>query len=444
MSKIVSVAVILSLSFMSNLGLAEEYSTGEQSFQERSTYLRENKDPQSTKVESENFETTETTEPTTFEREPVGLIFDRHLSPFAGAEAMISVLRAYQALDDTVFQSSVGDQSFAMIAGRLGKLLFIEGLLSSTEVIAQHEVFGHGFRAREFHIPNLRYRVTPWSGWISMNALKFNQLSENEKIAIIAGGMEGTSILARQIRTRWFNSQSRSIDSREAHLYISASLDQTLYVLDTKQRRDKTFPIGHDVINYITEVNNWYQSPVLNTHKLRRKILFDFVDPYLFYSAYSLGNYVIEGSQLWEYPMIPVGEYRYLPAMRMALAPYGPEYQLINFVKGLEQSYIATLRYGNTGGRHSSALALDILRLISSDLLFIDGKAELWHQPKMFAATAAVAKGHYGAALSLVARYRIAPKIDIMGQAGYKTTGYMPGEVLKHSPILRIGFAAYL
>jgi len=440
MSRLLRIALIASFSLIPGFALAEEYLPSEQSFQGQS-YVGESNMLQEAKVEKATFETTETI---SFEREPVGLTFDRHFSPITGADAMITILRGYQALDDALVPSSIGDRSFGMIAGRIGKLIFIEGILTSTQMIAQHEVFGHGYRAREAHLPNLRYRVTPWSGWIAMNAIKFNELSSNEKIAIDAGGMEGTSILANRIRTRWFNSTSRNIDSREAHLYINTSLDQTLYVLDTKRRSDKTFPIGHDVINYINEVNRWYQKNVIDTHKLRRKILLDFVDPYLFYSAYSLGNYIAEGNQLWEFPMIPIGEYQYLPATRIALAPYGPEYQFINFVKGLEQSYIATLRYGNTGGRHSSGLSLDVLRLISSDLLFIDAKADLWHQPKMFATTAAAAKGHFGAALSLLARYRIAPKIDITGQAGYKTTGYMPGEALKHSPILRIGFAAYL
>lgn len=432
--------IAASLSLISGFGSAEEYAQGEQTFQGHS-YLSETSAFTENKVEKTTFETTE---PITFEREPVGLTFDRHFSPITGADAMLTILRGYQALDDALVPSSVGDKSFGMIAGRIGKLLFIEGILTSTQMIAQHEVFGHGYRAREFHVPNLRYRVTPWSGWISMNAAKFNQLSSNEKIAIMAGGMEGTSVLANRIRTRWFNSSANSIDSREAHLYLNASLDQTMYVLDTKRRGDKTFSAGHDVINYINEVNHWYQKNAIDTHKLRRKILLDFVDPYLFYSAYSLGNYIVEGSQIWEYPMISIGEYQYLPATRIALAPYGPEYQLINFIKGPEQSYIATMRYGNTAGRRSSALGLDVLKLIASDLLFIDAKADIWHQPKMFATTASTAKGHFGAALSLIARYRIAPKVDITGQAGYKTTGYMPGEVLKHSPILRIGFAAYL
>jgi hypothetical protein len=439
MFKIFLTVLTIGFSCGSNFALAERYLPNE-SF-EAPLHTTENEKFQETAIKNSTFENTETN---ALKREPVGLTFDRYFSPTTGADAMISVLRAYQVLDDAVIPNSAGDQHFGMIMGRIGKLIFIEGLLTSTQTIAQHEIFGHGYRAREFHVPNLRYHVTPWRGWISMNASKFNQLSINEQSAISAGGVEGTSILAKQIRTRWFNSQSNSIDSREADLYIRAALDQTLYVLDTKRQRDKTFPNGHDVITYITEINQWYQNTVLSSHKLRQKVLLDFIDPYLFYSAYSLGHYIIEGNQLWQYPIISIGEYQYLPAMRLALAPYGPEYQFINFIKGCEQSYIATLRYGNTGGRHSSGLSLDILRLISSDLFFIDSKADLWHQPKMFATTAAMAKGHFGAALSLVMRYRIVPKIDLTGQMGYKTTGYIPGEALRHSPILRVGFAAYL
>jgi len=199
--------------------------------------------------------------------------------------------------------------------------------------------------------------------------------------------------------------------------------------------------MGNDVISYINTVNQWYGSKVITTQKLRRQVLIDFFDPYFFYSLYSLGQYVIDGKQSFEYPMIPIGEYRYLPALRLALAPYGPEYQLFNIVKGPEFNLLATLRIGNTAGKHSRALGLEVTNIISSDLLFIDGKVDVWHQPKLFTPFAiSDADGHFGGALSIIARYRVLQQIDLFGQAGYKTTGYLPGEELKHSPILRVGF----
>lgn len=372
------------------------------------------------------------------QREPVGLIFDRTFSQVVGAEAIITAFRGYQLLDDWIAPSTAGNTSGSMIAGRFGKAIF-EGLLSTTAMVTQHEVFGHGARAREFDIHVYRYSIGPFGGSTSFNATKFNQLSLNEQIAFTAGGMEGSNILGRQIRGRWLRSQS--IDSREASLYFAVSyLDQTQYIMSTKlSNRDRTFPIGHDVFQYVNEVNRWNRGQTLTTHKLRKQALVDFLDPYLYYSIYSIGLYVIDGCQLWEYPMIPIGEYRFLPMARLVLAPYGPEYQLTTLIKGPERNIIANFRYGNTGRQHSSALGIEVSDILSSDLLFVDGKVELWNQPKLYTAFAS-GREKLGAAASLVARYRVIKQLDVLGQAGYKTTGFIPGEELKHGPILRVGF----
>ncbi len=372
---------------------------------------------------------------------PVGLTIDKHFSPYAGSEAMFTVWRGYQRLDDAVLPNSADDSSAGMILGRIVKWGAIEGILASFEMVAQHEIFGHGFRLREFGV-SAHYQVSPFEGETSFNPARYNQLSLSEQIAVTTGGVEATGVMANQLRKRWHNSNDNCLDSREASLYLFSSLDQPLYVMDTKGRDKTHFPAGHDMSQYIADINQFYQGTVLTSQKLRRKILFDFLDPYLFYSVYSIGNYMVTGNQMWEYPMIPIGEYQYLPATRMALAPYGPEYQLLNFIKTPEHNMVATLRYGNTGGKRSSAVALEVSNLVCSDLLFIDGRIDLWNQPRLFTSTATTAKEKFGGAASLVARYRIANPLELVGQLGYKTSGFMPGEVLKHSPIIRVGFLA--
>lgn len=368
------------------------------------------------------------------------LQIDRYFSPEVGSDLIISVLRGYQFLDDKLTPGNLTDNNSYIRLGRVAKFLLLEGSLVGIGEVAQHEMFGHGFRAREFHLKNLHYHITPWSGSTSFKAEEFQSLSCHEKAAVNTGGIEANSILAKELRNRWLH--SRKLDSREAHFYVATSLDQTFYVLDTKFYKDKTFLDGHDINEYINNLNQWHQRTVLTAHQLRRKILLDFLDPYLFYSLYSIGLYLIDGNQSFEYPMIPLGEYEYLPSIRMILAPYGPEYQLNNLIRKNENIIQVGLRYGNTGDRHSFGLTMEATDLLTSDLLFIGGKIDLWHQPKMFSLNSG-SGGRYGAALSLVARYFITSKIAVKGQAGYKTTGYIPGEALKHSPIFRIGLTAF-
>ena len=373
---------------------------------------------------------------------PIKFILDRYFSPIDGAYALNSALRGYMMIDDSLLPSSEGVTELTMVLGRIGKYL-LEGVLFQWGMVAQHEIFGHGFRAREFHLQNIQYRVTPWSGFTSVNYAKYLRLSPSQKIAVSAGGVEATYILARELRNDWL--ERNCMDEREAHVYLQNALDQTQYVLSTRNRR--RWPWGsdeHDILRYINQVNRWYGKTVLTGANLRRKILMDFLDPYIFFSLYSVGHYFVDGTQGFEYPMIPLGPYRYLPGFRISLAPYGPEYQLINYLQGCDQIIQATIRYGNNAHRQSYGLILDVRQLWTSELLSIDGRLDLWRQPKLFTRRAFQASNEFGGALSFFARYRVNNCLEFIGQIGYKSTGYMPGEELKHSPILRAGFAVHM
>jgi len=338
------------------------------------------------------------------ETEPFGPVLDRHSSPYVGANAIITGLRGYQWLDDNLFPSTANDTSGAMILARFGRLVVVDyALVFGTAMVAQHEVFGHGFRLREFGVKPISYKIRPLEGSATFNAAQYNQLSFSEKAAVATGGMEANTVLANQLRVRWVD--SGVIDSREATLYFLSSLDQTGYVLDMTSQ-DNTFSNGHDVAEYIRDVNGWYQRPVVSMSKLKKRAWLDFFDPYLFYSVYSMGEYVTQGTQQWEYPMLSMGEYRYLPAARMVLAPYGAEYQLSSFIKG-PYTIFANVRYGNTGSRQSSSVGVEVVNLFNSDLLKIGAKVDVWNQPKLFTPNASLSSTKLGGAASMIARYRM-------------------------------------
>jgi len=379
---------------------------------------------------------TETSVPRT-----LGLTLDRYYSPAVGSELVLSLLHGVQTLEDRWLSPKQNDTSLQPVLSRIGQFA-IEGLLWNTATTAQHEIFGHGFRAREFHMP-AHYRVNIGGGGrIRFPVANYNQLSYHERAAFNAGGMEANSRLAKDLRDQWLSHSH--MDMREAHVYLNASLDQTLYMRDTFKKDKNAMASGHDVASYIAEVNSWHGASVLTNDKLKHRALLDLLDPYLFYSLYSVGHYLHDGTQSFEYPMISLGDYQYLPALRMIPAPYGIEYQWMNFVKGPDYDIQAGLRAGKTGNLGSHTLDLELNRIFSSDILFLDLKSSLWRQPKLFTASAATTKAHMGAALSMVARYRMTQSVEFSGQAGYKTTGYMPGEILKHTPILRVGFKAFL
>ena len=366
---------------------------------------------------------------------PVGIIFDRTSSEWVGASVFISLMRGYQALDDALLPSSEGDHSAYTVLGRFGKLV-LEDVLFSTGAVAQHEIFGHGARAREFKLPVKRYQVLPYSGYTLFSS-KYNQLTLNEKIALDAAGMEGTGILARRIRDYWL--ASKFMDPREAHLYLLTALDQPLYALST-HKEPNGLRSSNDISSYVAQINQWYGHHVLSVRQLRQLALFDFLDPYLYYSIYSMGLYVFDGAKCWKYPMIPIGDYQYLPGFRVALAPYGPEVQFVNYIRSLENTLQARFRYGHTDQRRSWGIGLEATRLWSSDLINIDGKLEIWNQPRLFKATAGEATTKLGAGLWGTLRWCVFSRVELLGQVGYKSSGYVPAEPLKSGPIFRAGF----
>lgn len=365
----------------------------------------------------------------------LSLLIDKTYSPVVGADLMIFALRGYQALDDCLIPNTEGDTRFMMGVGRLGKY-FLEKLLISSLMVTQHEVFGHGARAREFHMPITKYVIRPFSGATYFSEIDYNKLHLHQKIAFTAGGMEANTILAKRIQGRWL--RSNRIDEREASLYLSSSMDETLYILGTKGITH--FTEGHDVNKYISLINNWYGEPCLTNTKLRHRVLINFLDPFLYYSWYAFGHYVYDGSQaLCDFPMISIGDYRYLPGARLSLAPYGPEYQFLNHIKTSDHIIQATLRYGNTCGQVSTGAAINITRIFTSDLLNLDLNLNVWNQPKLFTQHAQPKHQRVGFAGSVITHYEITEKLDILGQLGYKTTGFLEGETLKRGVIARIG-----
>jgi len=367
---------------------------------------------------------------------PVGIIVDPTFSQVVGASLYITLLRGYQAIDDNYFPDSQGDRSAFTVLGRLGKWI-VEDIILSTGMVAQHEIFGHGARGREFKLRITDYQVLPYKGYTEFTASSYNRLYPNEKIALNAAGMEGTGILAKRIRDYWL--ASKFIDEREAHSYAINYLDQTLYALNTKKEPNNT-NTGNDIKGYVREINSWYGKQVLSVRELRQTILWDLLDPYLWYSYYSMAMYIFDGSKCFEYPMIPIGDYQYLPGVRILLAPYGFEYQLNNYIRSAENTIQARFRYGRTDNRRSWGASLEVTRLWTSDLINLDAKAEIWNQPRLFKGNAGEATSKLGAGLWGTLRWCVNNQIELLGQIGYKSSGYVPGEPLNHGTIIRAGF----
>lgn len=372
------------------------------------------------------------------------LIVDQYWSPFAGTALNLSIFHTYTFLDDQYLPSSEGKVTVFWALGRIGKL-FIDDVISEYLMVFQHEVFGHGYRFREFDFKSIGYYVGYKHGYTdpahtSYNTNLSSTLAEPKKAAISAAGMEANAVFSQQIRENWIF--ENKIDRREAWLYLITSLDQSEYIMITD---DDETSLGNDVYAYVNEVNAWYQNAHLSPHKLHRYALWDLLDPSLYFGLYTVGDYLLKGTPHLPMPMVHVKGYDYIFSSRLLLSPFGPEFQIQNYVVTPKHKLLQiNVRYGNNSQIQSYGLDFFMRPIWRYKEWKFSNKLYLWSQPKFLKQSlAAGVKTGLGIADFVAAEYKFYKCFAAYGEFGYKTAGYIQGVPLSNSWVWRIGFSLY-
>ncbi len=354
------------------------------------------------------------------------LVFDEYFSPHVGA----SFARSLKGMYSKALPYDSERQSH-----RLLRLLVELPVIDLNLAVINHEVFGHGFRLREFNAKNIRYKIKFLSG----SAGSDTAFAINKRIGVTIGGIEASDVMAKQIRRDW--QTSGSIALHEAPMYFAGSIDQLNYIYLTK---DST---GHDINHYVSEINTLYGKNILTKRKLKQWASLGFLDPFLWYSMISMGEYVQSNQQSYAFPMLSLSqELKYLPGLRMVLTPHGPEAQFNNYFKYKDAvPFELSVNYGVLSERRSWSIALESSRLLTLEKTFdVGARFMVWKQPKIFDTdvnliTAAV-KNKAGGLLTLLGQYRVTKHAAVLMEAGYKTAGFAQAEKFKGSPIFRAGF----
>ncbi|MFM8454246.1 MAG: hypothetical protein ACKOAD_04645 [Gammaproteobacteria bacterium] len=391
-------------------------------------------------LESQNFNTSDTENYKA--KSSLKLSIDRDFSAFTGADLNHALYRSYMWLDDTWIPSSQGNTAYYAIGGRVLKTL-LESRLSYFLMIHQHEVFGHGARAREFNLPISNYSVGFNSGSVSFSGAKYLALHPHERMQFNLGGVEANTVLGNRIRNEFLEQQS--MDVRESLMYLHAWYDQTRYVMSTRYERN-LFSSGHDIQAYVSELNNWHEKQVMTGSKLRKRSSIDILDPFLFFGTYNIVKYLWNGEQGFQYPSLEFAGYSYLPTFRNQLTPYGTEIQFLNYLRTPNSNVIqAYFKYGKTGEKKSWGMGAEARELVSlekMEALKLGAKMDIWHQPRLLGAAQNTAgtKNKFGLSTSVLGSYNITNDFDLNAELGFKTKGYVLAETLKASALMRVGF----
>ncbi|MEI8320876.1 MAG: hypothetical protein WCG05_02545 [Alphaproteobacteria bacterium] len=344
-------------------------------------------------------------------------------TPFVGADLSMSVLEGYRYLDDRF--SPEPDELWKNLA------MMIPRLMVSTYVSTfQHEVFGHGTSVRQI---GQGWSVRSYSfnldGSGSTSILANRASPPQYLIAVDIAGMQATEVLSDSIKDRFL--EKESINPTYAAAYLVSSTDQINYVFSDYQEGK-----GHDVQNYITGMNTIYGSGYLSKSKLRSRTCLNLLDPFLYYSLYSLGT-----GKDFEYPMIPIGDWKYLPGFRAVFTPYGLENKLINHFRTPTTPMQINFSQGtNKRGTSWSAEAI-VDKVWSDDKFDLGFNVATWNQPKLFVSNVLQAPNKQGGSAEAIIRFNMTRSGSIYTSTGYKTAGFRLGYPLRSSVLFRAGLS---
>ncbi|MBF8262478.1 MAG: hypothetical protein HW387_143 [Parachlamydiales bacterium] len=398
--------------------------------------------------------------------------FDVHFSPFAGSQNILALHQGFERLENAFFPTpkmTLDDlkklEQSALLSsssqwGRWSRNLFYWLPLNVTFLMTQHEIFGHGYRIRDL---GSKYgKVTGYSVHGFGAVTEFDPtplMTSSQMLTIAIAGCEAEAIMANQVRMRWLGQQF--IDPRQAPLYSGGTLGLMGYTLSVRKTPTSAPRDGNDMKNYLFYLNATYPDAHLSGRSLRNQAMLNLLDPFLFLSMMSELNYIKTGLPS-AIPMISLGGgVKYLPALRFGLTPFGPQYYLENFfLKGSIPTHVY-LKWGRHGANTYYGLGLENRNMFTWKNASIGVKMDIWHQPNVLFKGGALtldqmmdvplpplysaevlSEKRFGAAGAVVGSYELPDSLaELNLELGYKTKGYLPGEALRQSPILRGGFS---
>ena len=370
-------------------------------------------------------------------------LVDKDFSPFSGASHLNLLQQGIVKLDDRIFDSPPSHSSYEILGRALGASAW--AIVNSTLAVAQHEIYGHGYRLRDLNMPIYGYEVEPFSG-----ATYFDMPDDQpfgDLLAVGVGGLEGEAVFANELKMDFI--RAGKLDGRTALTYFYMQQSLFFYTALTHNicRENGKLSNGNDIGGYLYDLAEVYPQDSLGIGDLMLYASFSWLDPMTFLSVFSYYYYVAEGTS-FSLPMISLTEnLSYLPNVRIGFAPYAPEIYLENFFS-LNDKVI--YNYFKGGGK-SAGVGLFVEELFhikkASFGLHLDGWAHRQFSAEnltfeRYLNDLSVAAPHswiVGGAASITANIPLTSSIELFVELGGKSKGYLPGYSLSSGLVARGG-----
>ncbi len=378
------------------------------------------------------------------------LIYDKTQTQQFGAANLNTLHKLSYKIIDQVIPAKIWDESKPInkiggIGYRAVKLGIIGFQLDVNTVLYQHEVFGHGSRMREFEYENINYRFNHFfpfgfGGSASGSSTFIN--SATQGLMRISGGVEGDLRLSEQLEESIL--ASSKLHYRQSSLFLISRNNLLRYA------RSNLSGNG-DISSYVSSINSKYNqsSSSISVKNIFNQALTVLLNPLQFYALLNLSkDYLFNGDSSYkEVKFININQVQFLPSINYNLTPFGGEYIINNYFKRHKKLLLLRVKIGDNTFANYYGGNLKILNLIYTNQVRANVGIGFWNQPKFLLGTASglIEKDDgFGYVLKGSVSYfpvRTTNKIGIYGQVGYKTSGYLMGEMLQKGIILRVGMA---
>lgn len=410
--------------------------------------------------------------PKQFDESTYRLGWDIDMSPYAGGEDILFVQRCLERAEGYMISKTPIYYSKAAQARfwRLTELFLGWMPVNFLALVAQHEVFGHGYRIRDIdhgsRVTGYQFDTPPpyGSGGGSTRYEIGPTYNTTDETAVAMAGVESTSIIALLTKFKWL--ESGKIDPRQTVLYLLGQYDLPLYIGTLKALKELSDDEqeeqmhGHDMVAYVRSLNQTYPKSLLSVGRLRSITWINLADPFTYYAIYAWFHYISAGKES-SIPMIPIGSYRYLPGLRFALTPFGPEYYIENFLVCKNRPFYFYVKIGRHAQNNYFGMGYYVPKFWSFGNWSIGSRLDAWRQPKLLLGQGQIpyedinfsqkpdpnnplysyAEQHemrIGAGFSMIVDYKLSSKSGFEAELGYKAQGFVPGESLFAAPIARV------
>ena len=393
------------------------------------------------------------------------IIYDNQQSQYFGAYNLITLQQSLYSFEDKYIRDTIFKENnfFKKTLGfgyRMSKLILLDGQVDGFIALSQHEAFGHGARYRELGYTSNSFNLNLYppfgngGGFAQRGILQsdYTNPTYQENIAVNIGGVDAEMLLANNLANQILLNDT--LHYRQGILYLVSQNNLLLYLWHTRYTKPANIKAGNDMVNYINNVNYFYPHPANKNYdleKLSAQSLLSFANPVQLYSAFTiLYTYGIKGQkQLKKIPMIKFGSVRYLPAFNYSLTPFGSQYHFINYIRYKSILFTGDFNLGDNTFNKFYGVSINGFNLVDKKGIGLNLHFDIWSQPDLelekYLAPSPVNKIGEAFKIDLMLRpFNRKNKLGLFMQLGYKTKGYITGEPLAESFILRYGISLHL